>query len=160
MTIFNGSEHLPGHAVAAFSRPPNRVVLPPGSRLYRLASVVSPTFKGSDVFGSPWWFPSETYHALSKTATRTKTTVTSVARAGLAIAVPWNPMMEWLSIVELRQPVYAWIGPTRPQPLDGMDRSVMLRGQLDQAFVPGLAKPGSVSSDAAVLVYYGNPPEI
>jgi hypothetical protein len=64
--------------------------------------------------------------------------------------------MESLAIIELTKPVYAWAGPTRPQPLNQDDRSVMLLGNFDQLYVPGLAGAADgTSSPHAYVVFYG-----
>ena len=65
--------------------------------------------------------------------------------------------MDWLSIFELRVAVYAWVGAAKQQPLAGRDRSVLLLGHFDQAYVPNLAPPGAMASEAGALVYNGCP---
>ena len=157
MDIYNASSALTPNAFKAFSKPPRQQVLRPGEELFRFGTILSPAFEGNDVFGSPWWIPRSTYQQISKTAHRTGKSMIEVARSRLAVATPWNPKMDWLMIVELRKPVQAWLGPARAQPLDGRDRSVLLLGQFDQAYVPGLAAPGATTSEAAVLTYYGSP---
>jgi hypothetical protein len=64
--------------------------------------------------------------------------------------------MDWLMILELKKPVYAWVGPAKPQPLSQANRSVMLPGHYDQAYVPGLAPAEAMASEAAMLAYYGS----
>ena len=157
MDIYNAASTLTADAFNAFSKPPRQVVLRPGDELFRFGTILSPLFAGNDVFGSPWWIPASTYRQISKTAHRTGTSMIDVARSRLAVATPWNPKMDWLMVIELKKPVHAWLGPARAQPLDGRDRSVLLLGQFDQAYVPGLAAPGATSSDAALLTYYGSP---
>lgn len=157
MDIHNASYSLTPEDVLAFTKPPRRVVFQPGEQLFRFASPATSTFGGSETFGSPWWVPATTYQSIIKTANRTHSQPADVARSRLAVAGPWNPTMEWLMIIELKKPFYAWLGAARPQPQDGRNRSVLLLGQYEQAFVPGLAPRGSTSSDAAVLLYYGSP---
>jgi hypothetical protein len=159
MDIYNASAPLTSEALLCFTRAPLRVVLQPGESLYRFGTLVSSTFKGNEIFSSPWWVPQETYRRITKTAHRTRQPIVSVARAGLAIANEFNPEMDWLTILELKRPVYAWVGPARPQPLSGGDRSVMLLGNYDQAYVPGLAPPGAMTSEAAMLAYCGSAPD-
>jgi hypothetical protein len=60
-------------------------------------------------------------------------------------------------VLELRKAVQAWVGPARPQPLSADDRSVMLLGHYDQAYVPGLAPKDANASQAATLIYFGQP---
>ena len=157
MEIYNKSAVPAPDALLAFVGAPRRVVFQPGEQLCRFATIVSPSFKGNEIFSSPWWIPPATYRQIAHTARQTGTSIVEVARSRMAVATPWNPAMDWLMIVELKQPVYAWVGPTRPQPLTGSaDRSVMLLGNFDQAYVPGLAAPGATTSEAAMLTYYGS----
>src|SRR5207248_9630856 len=125
MHIFNAAYTLSSTDLLTFSRPPTRRVFTPGEQLFRFGSIVSASFTGNDIFGSPWWIPKSTYDAIARTANRTRALLTDVARSRLAVATAWNPTMEWLMVIELKQPVYGWIGPARPQPLDGHDRSVL-----------------------------------
>jgi hypothetical protein len=155
MDIFNAPSTLTHDASLAFSKAPQRVVLLPGEELYRFGTLVSATFSGNDVFGSPWWIPAATYRHITKTAHRTGASIIDVARSGLAVSIPWNPEMDWLMVIALRKPVQAWIGPARPQPVSGTDRSALFLGNYEQAYVPGLASPGAMTSDAAVLMYFG-----
>src|SRR5262245_16564390 len=156
MKIHNASSTLTPEALDTFAKPPRRVVSLPGEELYRFGTIVSPTFKGSDAFGSPWWIPPATYRLIAQTAHRTGTSIVEVTRSRLAVAPAWNPTMEWLMIIALKKPVYAWVGPARPQPLAEGDRSVTLLGHYDQAYVPGLAPPEATTSDAAMLMYHGS----
>ena len=156
MEIFNERAVLTPEAFRTFAKPPRRVILPPGEQLYRYVSIVSRTFEGNDAFGSPWWIAASTYRQISQTAHRTGRSRADVARSRLAVSTPWNPEMDWLLSIELRKPMYAWIGPARPQPLAAPNRSVLLLGHYDQAYVPGLAPPNAMTSTAAILTYYGS----
>lgn len=156
MSVFNASSTLPADAILCFSTPPRRVVFDPGTRLYRLVTIVNAGFAGNEIFASPWWVPPDTYRQITKRAHRTGRSGVDVARAGLAVAYAWNPEMDWLVILELRRPVQGWVGPTRPQPLLSPDRSVIALGQLDQAYVPDLAPRGATATDAGVIAYFGS----
>jgi len=156
MEIFNASSTLTSEAQMCFAKPPTRVVFQASDTLFRFGSIVSQTFKGNDVFGSPWWIPADTYRQITKTAHRTGKSTVDVARSRLAVATAWNPDMDWLMILELRRTVYAWVGPARPQHLAG-PRSPMLLGNFNQAYVPDLAPAEALSSEAGVLLYYGSP---
>ena len=160
MRIHNASATLGPDALAAFATLPRRELLPPGAHLYRFGTIVNPvapTFKGNEVLSSPWWVPATTYRQITRTAHRTGKPVIDVARAGLAVTTGWNPNMDWLTVFELKVPAYAWIGPAKPQPLSGTDRSVLLLGHLDQAYVPGLAPAGGMTSAAGMILYSGCP---
>ena len=157
MKIYNASATLTPEALAAFARIPDRVVVHPGEQLFRFGSVVGPGVKANEIFSSPWWIPAATYRQITKTAHRTGRSVIEVARSRLAVTIDWNPKMDWLSIFELRVAVYAWLGPAKPQPLAGTDRSVLLLGHFDQAYVPNLAPAGAMASEVGTLVYNGCP---
>jgi hypothetical protein len=154
--IHNASSTLKPEALVCFTKAPLRVVISPGENLFRFGTIASPNFKGNDVFGSPWWIPPETYRQITKTAHRTNRSIVDVARSRLAVATTWNPKMDWLMILELKKAVYAWVGPAKPQPLSSGQRSVMLLGNYDQAYVPDLAPAEAMASEAAVLAYYGS----
>ena len=156
MNIYNASSTLTPEAAGTFAKPPRRVIFLPGEELFRLGTTRSPAFNGSDVFGSPWWIPAASYRLIAKTADRTGASITDVTRSRLAVAPAWNPLMDWLMVIALKKAVQAWIGPARPQPLSDRDRSVILLGFYDQAYVPGLAPPEAMSSEAAMLTYYGS----
>ena len=156
MDIYNASSPLTSEALLSFTKAPVRIVFRPGENLFRFGTIVGPTFKGNDIFGSPWWIPPATYRQITKTAHRTNTSIVDVARSRLAVATAWNPKMDWLMILELKKPVYAWVGPAKPQPLSRANRSVMLLGHYDQAYVPGLAPAEAMASEAATLAYYGS----
>src|SRR6266850_4204299 len=128
MEIYNASSTLTPDAAMTFAKPPRRVVFLPGEELYRFGTIQSPTFTGSDAFGSPWWIPPATYRLIAQTAHRTGASMTDVSRSRLAVAPAWNPTMDWLMIIALKKAVFAWVGPARPQPLSDSDRSVMLLG--------------------------------
>jgi hypothetical protein len=51
---------------------------------------------------------------------------------------------------------HAWVGPAKPQPFSGGHRSVMLLGNYEQAYVPDLAPPGAMTSQAGMLAYFGS----
>lgn len=156
MEIYNASSTLTSEALLCFTKAPLRVVFRPGENLFRFGTIVSPIFKGNEIFSSPWWIPPETYRRITKTAHRTNKPIVDVARSRLAVATEWNPKMDWLTILELKKAVYAWVGPAKPQPFSGGHRSVMLLGNYDQAYVPDLAPPEAMASEAATLAYCGS----
>src|SRR5579871_1510055 len=140
MSIYNVAASISPRDLANFSHYPQRIVLHPPALLYRFGTMVSAAGTGGNqIFASPWWVPEKTFQAITRTATRTNSPISSVARSRLAVATPWNPTMDWLVVVQLKLPVYAWVGPAKPQPLDGANRAVLLLGNFDQAFVPGLS---------------------
>jgi len=157
MELYNAGFTLPSKDLLTFAKAPAIVVFLPGEHLFRFGTIKDPTFEGSRIFESPWWIPPATYRQITETAHRTGTSIVDVARSRLAVATAWNPVMDWLMVLELRKAVQAWVGPTRPQPLSAGDRSVMLLGNYDQAYVPGLAPKDATASEAATLIYFGQP---
>jgi hypothetical protein len=156
MDIYNASATLPPEDFAAFTNTPRKVIIKPPGALYRFATIISPTFEGSRTFDSPWWIPPRTFRRITKAAYRSNKSIIAVAREGLAVLPAWNPAMDWLIIVELKQPVYGWIGPARRQWLPSRERPGFLPGNYVQAYVPGLAPKDATSSQAAMLTYYGS----
>lgn len=143
--------------LAAFRGSPRRTLFQTGDRLYRLTSHPGAGFAGNGLFTSPWWYTQATYRGLVQTATRTNSSLVNTARARLAVAKEWNPSMEWLVIVQLTQPAYGWVGAIRHQPAQQGERSVLLAGNADQAYMPGLARAGDDrASDVATIFYYGS----
>ena len=128
-----------------------------GDRLYRLTSLASGEFAGNGLLTSPWWYTQATFDGLVRTAQRTQSTLVETARSRLAVTREWNPTMEWLVIVQLTRPAYGWVGAIRHQPAIQGDRSVLLAGNAEQVYLPGLATGGDDRrSDAATIVYYGS----
>ena len=63
--------------------------------------------------------------------------------------------MEWLIIIELLTAAYGWVGPTRYQPADEGNYSVLLPGSANQVYMPNLARDTDVTSSAAMIYWYG-----
>ena len=153
---FDFTRAHPDH-VAAFRGTPQRVLFRPGDKLYRFTSLPAAGFPGNELFNSPWWLPRETFEALTRMAYRSGAPLVDTARARLAVTRQWNPTLEWLAIIELTQSVYGWVGLTRQQPETHGHRSVLLMGNLEQAYVPGLGDgAGGQGSRYALLSYYGS----
>jgi len=144
-------------ALFAFRETPRRVLLSAGDQLFRFTSLPDGSFAGNEIFGSPWWYAQTTFNAIVRAANRTGSSIVDAARSGLAVTTSWNPTMDWLVIIELTQPIYAFAGAARSQPVSGNDRSALFIGSLDQLYVPGLAaKDNPMSSDVATMFYYGS----
>jgi hypothetical protein len=140
----------------AFRGAPRKTLFRAGDRLYRLTSLPFGDFRGNGIFTSPWWYTQSTFNGLLRTAQRTDSTFANTARSRLAVTKEWNPTMEWLVIVQLSKPAYGWVGSIRHQPAQQGDRSVLLAGNADQVFMPGLAAGGDDrKSDVATIFYYG-----
>jgi hypothetical protein len=164
--IYNAASTPTAEQLSAFKSSPRRVVLWPPEPLYRFVGIVGPgsdpSFQGNAVFGSPWWIPRDTFRQITRTAHHGGRRIQSVARGGLAVPVPKNPM-DWMVIIELTKPVYAWLGPAKAQPVWGYDKpGPMLLGELDQALVLNLGPEENdgdkkaASSEAAIITYSGS----
>ena len=160
MEILNASFDIlqAGPAVlAAFRGSPRRTLFQTGDRLYRLTSLPGGGFAGNGLFTSPWWYTDATFKGLVKTANRTNSPLIDTARSRLAVTKQWNPTMEWLVIVQLTQSAYGWVGSIGHQPAQQGDRTVLLPGNAEQVYMPGLATSGDDrSSSAATIFYYGS----
>ena len=154
MAIHNSSALPTAATLSCFATPPRRVIFQPGESLFRFGTIVSSTRDSSQIFSSPWWIPQNTYRDITKIAHGTGQSINDVARSRLSVSTAWNKRVDWLWIFELQKPVYAWIGPAKPQPKDD-DLSVMYLGNLDQAYIPGLAPEHATTSGAGRLAYCG-----
>lgn len=99
----------------------------------------------------------DTFNGLVRTAHRTGSTFVDTARSRLAVTKEWNPTLEWLVVIQLIKPAYGWVGAVRHQPAQQGDRALLLAGNAEQVFIPGLAHDGDDRrSDAATIYYYGS----
>jgi len=137
----------------AFGGTPRRRLFRGSERLLRFVSLPQPTFEGNELFKSPWWYPQDTFDTIVRRSNRTGKSIVDVARSGLAVTKQWNPTMESLAIIELKRPMYGLVGPARHQPLSAGDRSTLLIGNLEQAYVPGLAAGGDGVSSPYAFIY-------
>src|SRR5258706_15244200 len=145
----------------AFLGPPAKHIFKTDSTLYRFLSlkdVPHPggTTGGSPLFESPWWVPAETFRITMFRMKRPNRPMIAVARTGLAVQYAFNPHMDWMLIVTLKDPAYGWVGNTAAQPERAHDRKVWLQGGLSQVWLPGLAAGGNgTSSPHAFIDYFG-----
>ena len=144
----------------AFWTPPQKFLLLPKVQLYRLVTLadVNRGFRGNELFRSPWWYPRETFRELSRMAQSLNLPLPEVARTHLAVREAWNPLMDYLCIIELTKPAWVWRGPIRYQPQDD-ERRIFYMGGLDQVYLPNLdgasEDTGSNRSDYAFIVHFG-----
>jgi hypothetical protein len=150
------------HVKDAFLGPPTKSIFKTDATLYRFTSLKDVpshdgTTGGSPLFESPWWVPEETFRTIMFRTNRTKQRLTVVARAGLAVQYDFNPHMDWILIIRLKDPVYGWMGDAAAQPERAHDRKVWLLGGLPQVWVPGLAGGGNGTvSPHAFIDYFGS----
>ncbi len=145
----------------AFWGPPGKFLLLPNVSLYRMVTLADPRvgYEGNELFLSPWWYPKETWHELSRIAQRLDRPLPLVARTHLAVREAWNQKMDWLCEIQLKKPVWCWRGKIRYQQTEESS-GVCFMGGLDQVFLPNLARGprGSLASNAsdfAEIVHFG-----
>jgi len=160
MDPFNASFAPSADILSTFRGTPRRVQLLPGARLYRFETFESelhPEFRRKPTFQSEWWFMQPTFHNLCRAARAAGASLRDAGRSRLAVMDKWNPDMDWLAVIQLMVPGVAWVGPARTQRLSKENPVVMLLGNFDQAWVPGLAAGGKeMSNRFATMLYYGS----
>jgi hypothetical protein len=140
----------------AFGGTPRRRLFRESEHLLRFVSLCgpAPTFTGGNkLFDSPWWYPQSTFNSIVRRSNRTGKSIVDVARSGLAVTTQWNPTMEYLVTIELKAPIYGLVGPARHQPLNQGDRSTLLIGNLEQAYIPGLSGDANGLSSPYAFIY-------
>ena len=148
---YNFTRDASSDVKGAFVGNPTRVLMQPGTELYRLI-----TANHNHNTPAPWWYTKNTFRELIRMAGAFGQGLSETARSPLAVTTQWNPQMDWLSIISLRQPAYAWVGTISAQPLNEGDRSIMLMGGLEQVFLPGLAsRSNPFDGTYARTVYFG-----
>ncbi len=145
----------------AFLGPPTRELFRTHDTIYRIVSIrgveySDGTVGGNSLFESPWWIPAHTFRQITLRAHRTGKSLTAVARAGLAVTHEFNPDMDWVAVVKIKNAAYGWVGRTAAQRERRRDSHVLLIGGLDQIWLPGLAAKGQTTSPHAYLDYFGS----
>jgi hypothetical protein len=145
----------------AFLGPPTKTLFKTDAKIYRFISIkdvenADGTKTGNGLFESPWWVSQETFRMVTTRAHRTKKSLTTVARSGLAVQREWNPHMDWVLIARMKDPAYGWVGKTAAQREFKDDPHVWLIGGLPQIWLPRLAGDGDGrSSPYAFMDYCG-----
>jgi hypothetical protein len=145
----------------AFLGPPAKTLFQTDAKIYRFLSIkdvenADGTTTGNGLFESPWWVSQETFRMVTTRAHRTSSSLSAVARTGLAVQREWNPHMDWILIARLKDPAYGWVGKTAAQREFRDDPHVWLIGGLPQIWLPGLAGGGDGrSSPHAFMDYCG-----
>ena len=130
---------------ASFLSAPEKRLLAPGTRLYRLVNVAAGIY-----FDSVWWIPEAVFSELRTDANRSSRGGGRLLRNYIAqyMALPSGSTQLCVVEIQLVNEVYAWLG--RSAPL--ADRP----GGLEQVFLPNLADRGNprTSAHARVLRTY------
>jgi hypothetical protein len=116
----------------SFQLPFRKVLLPVGTRLYRLVYLVAGKY-----FDEVWWMPKAVFEELHNDANRAGHGGGRLFRNYIAqsMALPSGSFQLCVVEIELVQPVYAWEGPSSPL----FDRP----GGMQQIFLPNLADRGA-----------------
>jgi len=93
------------------------------------------------------------------TRTREGLGIGAIAHIDLAVPKEFNARMEWISVIYLTQPVYAWSGKGARQ-LDAAQANTYLGGGGEQIFLPNLAaNPLATTGQYARMRFFGMCPE-
>jgi hypothetical protein len=129
----------------SFQSGPQKVLLPPGTRLYRLVYIVTGKY-----FDEVWWMPKEVFEELHNDVNQAGHGGGRLFRNYVAqyMALPSGNYQLCVVEIELVQPVYAWGGPSSTL----FDRP----GGMRQIFLPNLADRGDprTSSHARLVHTY------
>src|SRR5262249_6043381 len=117
---------------ASFQGSPEKRLLPPGTRLYRLVNMVTGVY-----FDSVWWIPQPVFTELHDDANRAAHGGGRLFRNYVAqfMALPSGGKQLCVVEIELTKDVYAWTG--RSSALFGRP------GGMEQVYLPNLADRGS-----------------
>ena len=139
----------PSGVAAAFHGKPRKTRLDPPCTLFRIS-----TLPDDRVFHGVWWFSKDVFEALMLESGGDRTAFVKLARIHLAVKFGWSSGMRHIYVVELRQPVYAWVGKVRAQKETTAHlKHVTWPGGAEQIFLPNLAsKEYRLTSDHARLI--------
>jgi len=129
----------------SFQGKPQKTLLPAGTRLFRLLRLAVGTY-----FEAVWWIPEQVFRELHDSAQRAEHGGGRLFRNYVAesLALPGSNTQLCAVEIELKKPVYAWVG-----------RSAALFGRpggVNQVFLPNLADRGAPlsSTNARVVRTY------
>jgi len=129
----------------SFRGVPQKTLLPPGLRLFRLVYILSGTY-----FDGVWWMPEAVFNELRADANQSRHGGGRLFRNYVAqyMALPSGTSQLCVVEIELRNSVYGWIG--NSSGLFGRP------GGMQQVFLPNLSDRGTpgVSSHARVVRTY------
>lgn len=151
----------PSNDRMAFSSRPRKTLFNPGVEFLRFITAENKRTgdKGNQIFGSPWWFSKQTFRRLVSHSDPRGLGIGDVARIDLAVPKEFNARMEWICVIYLTQPVYAWSGKAARQ-LAAPQANIYLGGGGEQIFLPNLgADPQATTSQYARMRFFGMCPE-
>ncbi len=146
---YDFNRNAPIDVKEAFKVPPQKVLLKPPERLYRIltpAGVADVKNKvGRDaVKVDPnevgfWWMRGKTFGSLIKSSRQYGQGLSEIVRSKMAISIEFSPTMNALCIIELKRDMYAYEGIASPQRLRKNDPNYMLIGHGEQVWVPRMS---------------------
>lgn len=124
---------LPAHLAKAFLGVPEKKLLPAGTKLCKQVTAQANFNRLSE-----WWILRSDWDLQTKRAVAIAANSAQMVRAQQAVRNDWQPDLEQILHAQLLQPVYAWAGRARWQPLNSNDPKVMLIGGGMQICIPNL----------------------
>lgn len=139
----------PSTVAAAFHGKPEKRRINPPQLLFRIS-----TLPDDRVFHGVWWFSHDIFQWLMQESGGDRKAFVKLARIHLAVKLGWSSGMRHIYVIQLTQPVYAWVGPARAQQETTAHlKHVKWPGGAEQIYLPNLAsKEYRLASDHARLI--------
>ncbi|MBL8175999.1 MAG: hypothetical protein JNK48_15080 [Bryobacterales bacterium] len=139
----------PSQVAAAFHGKPLKTKLVADTLLFRFS-----TLPDDYVFRGAWWLSHEVFLWLLEQANGDRKALIKLARMHLAVKFGWSSGMRHIYVIQLTQPVFAWVGPARAQQETAAHlKDIRWPGQAQQIYLPNLmSSDHHFSSDHARLV--------
>jgi hypothetical protein len=139
----------PAQVKSAFKFSPQRVLLKPPEKLYRIltpAGVAEVKAKAGrdNVKADPnevgaWWMTGKIFDQIIKTSNLYGHNLAEIVRSRMAISTDFSPTMNALCIVELKRDMYAFEGLAAPQLFNQKDPNFILIGNGEQVWIPRMS---------------------
>lgn len=134
--ILNENFQITDGDKSTFRYTPNKQKLRNGTRLYRFVTPNRNTILGQ------YWLDYQSYSNMKAFAEKQKCSLIQVARTWSAVKYAWNPEMNGLCEIMLKQDCYAWVGLAKFQQYDDPNhpdsKNVLFMGNANQVFIPNL----------------------
>jgi hypothetical protein len=134
MTALNENlQTLPAKWAKEFIGVPERQLLPAGTKLCKRVTAQKEFNRFSE-----WWILKKDWDIQTQRGAAISVSPEQVTRAHQAVSNDWQENLQQMVHAQLMQPVYAWIGRARWQPLNSTDTKVILIGGGMQICIPNL----------------------
>lgn len=124
---------LPAHLAKEFLGIPTKQLLPVGAKLCKRVTAQANFNRLSE-----WWVLQSEWELQTQRAAAIAVTPAQMTRAQQAVRTDWQPNLEKTLHAQLMQPVFAWAGRARWQPLNSRDPKIILIGGGAQVCIPNL----------------------